>query len=640
MHKRITTIALSLVLAVTMLLQAIPATGQVGQAALAGCKEFAFSTEEDFVTHGPEPPDGNPIISDGDLLGLVTDVSGGVGCRVCARNRDLLSAFNLQLRADLGLDAADVIDVEGYLVAFSTELDSPPLGQFQFTAGDLLVTNGVIIPNIALTDPFTVTYDIGLDAVHFVGDVEAIIAFLDQLRQGEVPPPGQFAGMLADFDIDIWFSTEGTFTPDPLKPPVFLDGDLLSARFGTIVASNDVLLPPSVPAGIPERGVDFGLDAATTNRVGSRERIHFSTEILFDGEPTFTDGDVLRFGNGVAAKNDDLIGCFEPMVKELGLDALSVSMPVTRPCESRITKIAGVDLADIGGDGMALTGTVGSITASVPFGGWIDIQGSICDDVQEYRVAYRRAGTVSPWTGMDVLPALNWTVKDDAFIPPWPDCLGTMGWMSDADGWYDGANYRQLTYPSLGGCNSGLALTVWDSSHINVGLGGPDALYEVVLAVKTATGIVSGTVHLVQLDNTPPVAELEKVAGICNAYDDGDMPLMVTGRFSDTHFYRYRLRITGDGYGWYPYSPVAYYDDALDNVIDIGTVNWANYVDLHGVDVHDLAANPVPCGYTVDLRAWERTLWCTFNFPNNQAHHYPGHRHDDDAWTFDYTPGP
>lgn len=27
-----------------------------------------FSTEEDFVAQGPEPSDGNPIISDGDLL--------------------------------------------------------------------------------------------------------------------------------------------------------------------------------------------------------------------------------------------------------------------------------------------------------------------------------------------------------------------------------------------------------------------------------------------------------------------------------------------------------------------------------------------------------------------------------------------
>jgi len=34
----------------------------------------------------------------------------------------------------------------------------------KLTAGDLLVTDGVIIPNIALTDPYTVGYDIGLDA--------------------------------------------------------------------------------------------------------------------------------------------------------------------------------------------------------------------------------------------------------------------------------------------------------------------------------------------------------------------------------------------------------------------------------------------------------------------------------------------
>ena len=56
------------------------AIGEVGPAALNLCRDFAFSVEEDFVTHGPEPPDGNPIISDGDMLGL--------NCTVCARVHD------------------------------------------------------------------------------------------------------------------------------------------------------------------------------------------------------------------------------------------------------------------------------------------------------------------------------------------------------------------------------------------------------------------------------------------------------------------------------------------------------------------------------------------------------------------------
>ena len=82
------------------------------------------------------------------------------------------------------------------------------------------------------------------------------------------------------------------------------------------MAANSDLLPHSVPAGIPERGVDFGLDAVTKG-----ENIEFSTEILY--ELSLTDGDVLLQGDGVTIQNIELIQSFEPNVEELGLDALS-----------------------------------------------------------------------------------------------------------------------------------------------------------------------------------------------------------------------------------------------------------------------------------------------------------------------------
>jgi hypothetical protein len=107
-----------------------------------------------------------------------------------------------------------------------------------------------------------------------------------------------------------------------VESPTFLDGDLLSARNGTIVAGNAALLAPGVPAGIPNDGVDFGLDAATADRVGTVEQIHYSTEILYENELTFTDGDLLAYNNGIASTNYDLIDVFEPLVQELGLDAL------------------------------------------------------------------------------------------------------------------------------------------------------------------------------------------------------------------------------------------------------------------------------------------------------------------------------
>jgi hypothetical protein len=277
------------------------------------CGEFLFSTEEDFVTFGPVPADGNPIISDGDLLGR--------GCIVCARNRDLLRAFDIS--DDLGLDSVDVLSWSKSLIAFSTELDSP---HGTFGAGDLLLTNGAIIPNNALLSAFDLSWiDLGLDAVHFVGEEEALIAFATEalkLGRDAWARVGSLQGALRQYGIDIWFSTEGT-ERIPGRPP-FLDGDLLSARDGTIVASNAVLLPVGVPAGIPQRGVDFGLDAVTGTRDGKREGIRFSTEILHEGIPSFTDGDVLAIANGIVTMNSDLVRCFEPRALEIGLDALYI----------------------------------------------------------------------------------------------------------------------------------------------------------------------------------------------------------------------------------------------------------------------------------------------------------------------------
>ncbi len=316
MHKWIHLLTLASLLVVGVVLPAPPAIGQVGAPALQLCQSLAFSTEEDFVTQGPIPSDGNRVISDGDLL--------GPNCAICARNWELLQRF--QVTVDLGLDAADVLDAERYLVAFSTELDSPNRGQF--TAGDLLVTNGAVIPNIALLYRFNIPRaDLGLDAVHFIGDPAEIIRFLTYVQQVSrdewLREPGKLWELLTEYGLDIWFSTEGT-APRP-EAPLFLDGDVLSARYGNIVASNDMLLPASVPAGIPTRGVDFGLDALTADRTGDRKLIHFSTEILFEGRPAFTDGDILLLGNGVVRTNEDLLLPCEPRAAFLGLDALFVA---------------------------------------------------------------------------------------------------------------------------------------------------------------------------------------------------------------------------------------------------------------------------------------------------------------------------
>ena len=176
------------------------AKAQADTQALNACAEFAFSTEEDFVTQGPIPPDGNPIISDGDLLSK----SGSV----CLRNKQLLAKWELD--RDLGLDAADVIDVKSSMVAFSTELDDP-MGRFK--SGDLLFTNGAVIPNLALLASFQVDHDMGLDAVHFVGNPEAILKFAEDaadIDREQWLDSGLLVEMLKRAEVDIWFSTEAT----------------------------------------------------------------------------------------------------------------------------------------------------------------------------------------------------------------------------------------------------------------------------------------------------------------------------------------------------------------------------------------------------------------------------------------------
>jgi len=93
-RKLLPVIVLMTILLSLALGPALPAYSQVGRGALAACAKMAFSTEEDFITQGPEPSDGNPLISDGDLLS-----PSGV---VCARNYDLVHD-TFDVNQDMGL---------------------------------------------------------------------------------------------------------------------------------------------------------------------------------------------------------------------------------------------------------------------------------------------------------------------------------------------------------------------------------------------------------------------------------------------------------------------------------------------------------------------------------------------------------
>jgi hypothetical protein len=601
MGKRIRNIALALALAATLLLQTGVAHSQVGPDALKSCREFAFSTEEDFVTHGPEPADGNPVISDGDLLGLVHGVSAaGPQCVVCARNYDLLhDTFDVD--QDLGLDAADVIDVDEYLVAFSTELDSPHGDQF--TAGDLLVTNGAIIANVALTNQFDVGYDIGLDAVHFVGEHQDILAFLNDARgygrERWTANPGLLTQLLDEYDVDIWFSTEGTMWL--AEGDGFLDGDVLSARNGIIVATNDLLMPPGVPADIRDGGVDFGADAVTTSRAGDRELLLFSTEILHRRDPALTDGDVLQLDAGVVRTNEELIRCFEPEADFLGLDALSVAMggPL-EACTPIITQVGGMAAASINADGYA-NGMSVDLTFEAhdsPFGGSVKILGLLpdCAQCEQFKVEYGEwigpNASVAPTTWHPITPTFDeWVV-----ITPWLHALEHRE--ADPDDWYD-----VLCNPVAGGL-----LMPWNTT-------GLDGKYSLRLTIKDAGGIEHvSSPQVVVLDNTRPTASMSlDTVPVCGDITAG---VSVTGQITatDEHFHGYQLR----------------YESSAGN----GTLLQRTYTGPT-----DQGDSSVPftwtttglpkCGYRLVLRVWDRTI-----VNNHRSYGNPGFgwREVDDAY--------
>lgn len=740
-------------------------------------KGVFFSTEEDFVTQGPKPSDGNPIVSDGDLLN-----SAGF---VYMRNHELLRLF--KVKEDLGLDAADVIDTKKRIVAFSTELDH---SGGMFTAGDLLATNGAILPNSALLAAFRIPrdLDLGLDAVHFKGAQNMSVSFLKEAnklgREFWLKNPHALSKYLKKYKIDIWFSTEGT--APTIKKPRFLDGDLLSAATGTIVLRNHDVLPVTVPAGIPVRGVDFGMDAVTIYRaqieptpprcvdfedvqlgtdyrvgdvftssgvqisvqrfqwsngqwtntgfakvesgkkaggsgqemrlnnvnldfnfggscdsltllfgeyggnlnikingafknfqnfidinsssiggvrvyvlpgpsvtkgslkligtinsfaIGGQElwidhiccycppatgRILFSTEIM-GKRPTFTDGDILRAGNGVVIPNHDLIRHFKPRARFLGLDALSIVAEIE--LRAHITHFNQVSFTEISTSGLAYS--IGQ-----PFGQWIQIQGYIPNDVDEFRVVYCDAAnwpcTGSQIDGIEVTAAQDWHVNANDGSG---GCTADRHWYSDADGWFNAADYRELR-----NCTNDLPLTMWNSATAP----NPDGLY--ILWLQFRRGGVEDREsfnHYIQLDNTKPqnLAVAPKIGTLCGEFGPGDMPMMVQGHFDDAHFWWYRLVLFGGNpVGYKDYGRINHYDDTMDNVGPQGT--GPGMVDLHEVDINDLPAKSIDdCAYAVRLHTWDRTIrGYKFDPPNDDRPIWSDGWYSRLDFTFDYTP--
>lgn len=624
---------------------------------LKACQGGAFSTEEDFMMMRGEPFDGNPYISDGDLL--------SPNGEVCARNAELLQRFDIKV--DLGLDGVDILSLDG-LVAFSTELDSP-FGTF--TAGDLLLTTGASIPNSALVAAFGIGHDVGLDELKFVGKIEDIRRFIELVQNTPRDgwPGDRLPTTLKEFNVDIWFSIEGTVL---VRERPILDGDVLSA-LGSIIATNRDLLAPGAPAGIPVEGVDFGVDAFAVAReaiAGSRDlsAMFFSTEINFDDKISFTDGDVLRQGGAIVITNSGLVAAFNPAAKFLGLDALWFAFGrvptdprITTMCELSVGQFNG-GIVPVGGPGTGLhespLASPPALTSTLtrPCGLFVPVDGFLPvppTAVNRFRVAYREY--TEPVPGVPGDPGTQaiqtvWHLKKGMW--KWITATSSFEWVcedpailqTDANGWMNAQDYIDAKngIGSYIGCPHELRLAVWNTAALPAGTPTGDPIpavrdredhYVLWLEWEDTAAVMhrESVDHHLQLDNTLPVIapypnglQLRLSDGVTMVPACGEAPVgastfQVWGQFLDRYYSGFSLGLKGGnppasaGYG-----PHAFYDPddgtpPVKNTDDTGTVPDATTVHLRDISLLDLGASAVKCCYFLEMYVYDRAIRHTFD---------------------------
>ncbi len=613
-------------------LSAALSTGEVQaqdqQGNYADCKGLWFSTSEDFRSRNQGASLGHDIVSDGDLLAYVV----GSGSYICARNEDLLRRFDIE-RYDHGLDALDqvVIDAEFVVAAFSTELDSMHSAA-HFTAGDLLFSTGAIIPNQALLVNFNMprSWNLGLDAVTIEGTPRGKRELLEKLsstsRDQLLENPGILIEILEGTDTDILFSTEGT--PPEVDKPQFLDGDLLSAKNGTIVRSNADLLP-ALPAGLPDRGVDYGLDAYTP-AMDPIERVPvelLSIEInARDG--FFSESDLLQVGPGIYLPSETLVQNFEPFDTDMGLDALAARFEDrVEACEIRITTISDIDVVDI-------NPVTGLFDTDRPFGSWVRIQGVVPnDECPEYSTHEFQVQVTFDSSGpVPVLhPASqNWR----RHVAP---CI-TANDVYESD---SGAGWFALTdYWRFGECPDDASLAMWNSTTS----GGADfAEFRVVMRPIGGGVETSSAPVRIRLDNIAPSnmlaqlynsGEMDPFGDQCHVNGGGeDIVIDIKGSVYDDHFSNYSLYWTGgDVHTWrsVPVTVPRTYNSRPE-LSDTGTEPQAATDVMLGTlnlsDEYAVATGGLPiieCGYTVRMIAADRSHRGRFTPQLNAFSHIGG----------------
>lgn len=610
--------------------------------AFPDCTGLVYSTEEDFLSIAGEKYDGNPIVSDGDLISF-DQASGSTA--VCARNAELIPRQLIEIPRSLGLDAVDVIMPEEGWIAFSTELDE----SFDlFGHGDILFPTGIVIPQEVLIFRFKLRGEYGLDAVHFTGERNRIIEAIklagtigtEKLKA----EPDSYLERIRELGVDIWFSLEGTSeAPDA---PAILDGDILSAVSGSKVVAQDAVLSNPIPAGIPDRGVDFGVDALTADRKGNREEIRLSTEILYRGRPDpFTDGEVLRIGGAIEIKHQDLVAGLQPRADFLGLDALSFPPPVQVEGMPHIDSLCGRShsAVDFGPDGLWRQDEATSppgLDPRRPCGAFIPIDGTLpvnlatpTGDLTRFRITYESLNPAEPPLSGNV--ETTWRLRVPRFLfgswhcvwaPASVLTLSTSGGWMDARDFHDAltGNPNGITGNGAGfGCGNGhLHLGVWNTGTLPGDR--DDDLMRVRLEWET-TGSVSPFVssgYNIQLDNTAPdsvavevrLSDGRTVVQNCGEAPTGQSQFQVWASFNDLHYDNFVLRVEG-GDPWVSHifaSPSGdalhrYFEPSDDPVIalkntDATGTTGTGMVHLRNIDMTELGANFTRCCYSLRLR--------------------------------------
>ncbi len=602
----------------------LPATAQnSGDYPLGLCEKGAFSTETAFVSHNTETYDGNPNISDGDLLSL--------DYQLCARNTDLIRIFEIN-DVDLGLDAVDILDFENRIVAFSTELDGP---NGIFSDGDVLTTNGAVIPNYALLAGFAENYgqpidhNLGLDAIHFIGAPERILEFIALAHDTDPNDWGELAlqARLDEFQIDIWFSIEGNWTLPNEELSPLLDGDMFSARDGSIVSPHrELLASVELPEEIPDTDMDLGLDSLTATREENNTLIFFSTEVFFEYERSITDGDVLWYGGDVLIDHATLLLPFEPPTDFVGLDALW--MPLYGPSsEPNIQSMCGREhlLADFDG-GMVIPGGSGTglywenESFQRPCGRYVPIDGFLPadGDIERFRVAFRLADDPVPPIGTALGIQTHWEIEE------WGPrgCAYYGGELStDENGWMNANEYLAA---KNGQCaQSDLQLAVWNTRELGEEPG-PNSHYVLWLEWEDSAGELHQEPfeHHLQLDNLLPIIDslqlrLPEDSGepvvipVGGEAPEGNRLFKVWGQFSDDNFQQFRMVLRGgDPPIEFWYDPVTHYNDLEDNVDETGTMSDDDTpVYLADIDMEaNIQSFAVPCCYFLHFFVYDAAI--------------------------------